>query len=133
MSVKSKITLLKNVPKGETLGYSRTFQTERDSLIATIPIGYNDGLPRALSNKGRAIIKGKFAPVVGRVSMDLTILDVTDLPQVELFDEVILIGEQDNQRITVEEVAAQSETISYEITCGVGKRVPRITKTKARA
>jgi alanine racemase len=125
MSVRSKITLLKNVPEGETLGYSRTFQTKRDSLIATVPIGYNDGLPRALSNNGKAIVNDYFVPIAGRVSMDLTILDVTDLPNVELFDEVVFIGRQADKQITVEEVAAQSDTISYEITCGVGKRVPR--------
>ncbi|MEP6923297.1 MAG: alanine racemase [Pyrinomonadaceae bacterium] len=125
MSIRSKITLLKNVPKGETLGYSRTFQTNRDSLIATVPIGYNDGMPRALSNKGKAIVNGYFVPIVGRVSMDLTILDVTDLPHVEMFDEVIFAGSKGSKQITVEEMAAQSDTISYEITCGIGKRVPR--------
>ena len=125
MSLKSKITLLKTVPKGETLGYSRTFQTKRDSVIATVPIGYNDGLPRFLSNNGKVLINGRFVPVVGRVSMDLTILDVTDAPGVKLFDEVIFIGRQNGKQITVEDMAAQAETISYEITCGIGKRVPR--------
>lgn len=126
MTVKSKITLLKDVPKGETLGYSRTFQTARDSIVATVPIGYNDGLPRALSNNGKTLINNHFAPIVGRVSMDLTILDVTDVSKVNLFDEVVFIGSQDGKFITAENVAAQSETISYEITCGMGKRVPRI-------
>ncbi len=125
MNLTSKITLLKNVPKGETLGYSRTFQTQRDSVIATVPIGYNDGLPRFLSNNGRAIINGCFVPVVGRISMDLTLLDVTDALGVKLFDEVVFIGEQQGKQITVEDMAAQAKTISYEITCGIGKRVPR--------
>lgn len=126
MSLRSEISLLKRVPRGETLGYSRSFETKRDSLIATVPVGYNDGLPRALSNAGRAIINGHFAPIVGRVSMDFTIFDVTDVPGVKLFDEVILIGEQNGLRITAEEIAAAAETISYEITCGISRRVPRL-------
>lgn len=125
MSVKSKITLLKNVPKGETLGYSRSFKTERNSVIATVPIGYYDGLPRALSSNGKAIINNRLVPIVGRVSMDLTLLDVTDLPHVEIFDEVVFVGSNADKQIMVEEIATQSNTISYEITCGIGKRVPR--------
>lgn len=125
MSLKSQITLLKQVPKGETLGYSRTFETARDSLIATVPIGYNDGLPRAVSNQGQVIINDTFAPIVGRVSMDLIILDVTDVPDVKLLDEVILIGTSGDKTILAEDLAAMSGTISYELTCGIGKRVPR--------
>jgi alanine racemase len=125
MSLKSKICLLKRVPRGETLGYSRSFAAARDSLIATVPIGYNDGLPRLLSNKGRAIVNGHFAFVVGRVSMDLTILDVTDAPQVEINDEVIFVGSQNGKSISAEDIARQSDTISYDITCGISKRVPR--------
>lgn len=126
MSVYTKIALLKKVSKGETLGYSRTFQTIRDSLIATIPIGYEDGIPRILSNKGRVIVNGKFAPIVGRISMDWTIIDVTDVPDVKLEDKVIIIGENNELKITAEELAAKSETISYEITCGINRRVPKI-------
>ena len=128
MSLKSKITLLKSVPKGETLGYSCTFRTERDSMIATVPIGYNDGLRRHLSNKGKAIVNGEFASIVGRVSMDMTILDATDIPNVKLFDEVLFIGSQSGKGISAEDLAAKSETISYEITCGISKRVPRFFK-----
>ena len=130
MSLKSKITLLKQVPKNESIGYSCTFVTTRDSLIATVPFGYNDGLPRALSNRGRAIVNNCFAPVVGRVSMDLTMLDVTDVPAVTLFDEAVFVGAQADKQITIEEIASQADTISYEITCGIGKRVPRIAKVK---
>src|SRR5437016_10757471 len=85
--------LLKNVAKGEKLGYDCTFETKRDSIIATIPVGYDDGYRRALSNKGRVILRGKFAPVVGRVSMDLTLIDVTDVPSVALDDVVTLLGQ----------------------------------------
>ena len=125
MSLHSQISHLKKVPKGETLGYSRTFTTERDSLIATIPIGYHDGYKRCFSNRGRVIINGFFAPIVGRISMDWTILDVTDIPNVKLNDEVILIGEQSGKKITVENLAKLGDTISYEISCGISSRVSR--------
>jgi len=130
MRVQTEITLLKRVPAGETLGYGCAFKTERDSLIATVPIGYNDGIPRSLSNRGRVIVNGKFAPVVGRVSMDLIIVDVTDIKDAKLFDEVVFIGEQRGAQITVEEIAEISDTISYEITCRVSKRVPRVFKSQ---
>ncbi len=125
MSLHSQISHLKKVPKGETLGYSRTFTTERDSLIATIPIGYHDGYERCFSNRGRVIVNGFFAPIVGRISMDWTILDVTGIPNVKLNDEVILIGEQSGKKVTAENLAKLGDTISYEITCGISSRVPR--------
>ena len=128
MSLHTKIAFLKRVPKGETLGYSRTFTTKKDSIIATIPIGYQDGYLRGLSNCGRVIVGGNYANVVGRVSMDWTLIDVTDIPQVAVDDEVILIGEQNNLRIETEELAEKTNTISYEVTCGIHKRVPRIFK-----
>jgi alanine racemase len=123
MSLFTRIAHLKKVPKGETLGYSRTYQTREDSLIATIPIGYEDGLPRVLSNKGRVLINGQFAPIVGRISMDWTIINVTDIPNVKLEDEVVIIGEDNGLTITAEEIAQKSDTISYEITCGINRRV----------
>ena len=126
MSLHSRIMLLKDVGKGEKLGYGCSFETSRASLIATIPIGYDDGYRRALSNRGRVILKGKLAPVVGRVSMDLTLIDVTDVPGVLLDDQVILIGRDGELSITAEEVAETAGTISYEITCGISSRVPRI-------
>lgn len=125
MSLHSAIAHLKSVPKGETLGYGRTFKTERTSLIATIPIGYQDGYSRSLSNRGKVIINGVYAPVVGRISMDWTIIDVTDVPNVKVNDEVILIGEQNNLKITAEDLAKETGTISYEITCGIDRRVRR--------
>jgi len=125
LSLHTRIAYLKKVPKGETLGYSRSFTTEKDSLIATLPIGYQDGITRRLSNKGRVLINGSFAPIVGRISMDWTILDVTDIPNVKINDEVILIGEANDKKITAEELARLTETISYEITCGIDRRVTR--------
>ncbi|HMH45522.1 MAG TPA: alanine racemase [Pyrinomonadaceae bacterium] len=126
MSLHSQIMLLKKVPPGEKLGYGCTFETKRDSLIATLPIGYDDGYRRAFSNSGRVIVRGEFAPVVGRVSMDLTLVDVTEVAGVSLNDEVVLLGEARKLSISAEEIGAMISTISYEITCGISSRVPRI-------
>lgn len=125
LSLYSKIALLKKVPKGETLGYGRTFKAERDSMIATIPVGYQDGYSRVLTNKSKVIINGFFADVVGRISMDWTIVDVTDIPNVKIDDEVILIGKSSKLEIKAEDLAVLSDTISYEITCGINRRVWR--------
>lgn len=126
MSLKSRIVLLKTVPAGISLGYGSTFTTMRESRIATLPIGYADGFHRAHSNNGRAIVCGQFAPVAGRVSMDLTMLDVTDVASVELGGEVVLLGEQQGLRISAEDLAEQIGTISYEIVTSISARVPRI-------
>ena len=126
LSLHSRLVYLKTVPAGTTLGYGRTFTTARESRIATIPIGYADGFQRAHSNHGRVIVQGQFAPVVGRISMDLTILDVTDVAEATLGDEVILLGEQNGQRISAEDLAEQIGTISYEIACSISARVPRL-------
>ncbi len=126
MSLHSRIMLLKQVGKGDKLGYGCAFETTRDSMIATIPIGYDDGYRRALSNRGRVIVRGSFAPVVGRVSMDLTLVDVTDISGVSLNDEVVLLGESGGLAISAEDIAEMIGTISYEVTCGISARVPRI-------
>lgn len=126
MSLHSRITLLKWVPQGETVGYGCTFEASRKTLVATIPIGYDDGYMRALSNRGHAIIRGVYATVIGRISMDLTLIDVTNVRGVEVDDEVILIGSQDGLSITAEDIAKTAGTLSYEVTCGIGRRVPRI-------
>jgi alanine racemase len=126
MSVRSRIMLLKQVDKGEKLGYDCTYETTRESLIATLPIGYDDGYPRALSSRGQVIVRGKFAPVVGRVSMDLTLIDVTGIAGVSLDDQVTLLGREGELEITAEDIAALAGTISYEIECGISNRVPRV-------
>ena len=125
MSLCTKIAHLKTVKKGETLGYSRTYTTDKDSLIATIPIGYQDGYSRGLSNQANVIIDNNFAKVVGRVSMDWTILDVSDIENVKIGDDVILLGEKNGLKVTAEKLAKFTDTISYEITCGINRRVPR--------
>ena len=125
MSVHSRISLLKWVPQGETVGYGCTFEASRKTLVATIPIGYDDGYLRALSNRGHAIIRGVYASVIGRISMDLTLIDVTNIPGVQVDDEVILIGQETRLSVTAEDIAKTAGTLSYEVTCGVSERVPR--------
>ncbi len=126
MSLHSRIMLLKWVPQGETIGYGCTFEASRKTLVATIPIGYDDGYRRGLSNRGHVIVRGTYAPVVGRISMDLSIIDVTNVPGVELGDEVKLLGIEGNLSVTAEDLAKLTGTLSYEITCGIGPRVPRV-------
>ena len=126
MSLHSRITLLKWVPQGETVGYGCTFEASSKTLVATIPIGYHDGYMRALSNRGHAIIRGVYATVIGRISMDLTLIDVTNVPGVQVDDEVILMGHDAGLSITAEDLARTAGTLSYEVTCGIGERVPRI-------
>jgi alanine racemase len=128
MCWKSLIADLKQVPEGYTISYGRTFTTQRPSLIAAVPVGYADGYNRLFSNRGQVLIQGRRAPVVGRVCMDWTVVDVTDIPGVEIGDEVVLMGDQLGHRITPEEMGEQIGTISYEILCSVGKRVQRIYK-----
>lgn len=126
MSLRSRIMLLKWVPAGETIGYGCTFEASRRTLVAAIPVGYEDGYMRGLSNRGRVIVRGSYAPVVGRVSMDLTIVDVTNVPGVELGDTVTLFGVDGELAIPAEDLAKVAGVFSYEVTCGIGSRVPRI-------
>jgi alanine racemase len=126
LSLKSKIVFLKTVPPGTTVGYGATFKAKRAARIATVPVGYADGYPRALSNKGLALVGGRPCPIVGRVSMDMLTLDVTDNPQARVGEDVVLIGEQNGHSITAEDLAKQLGTISYEVTCALTARVPRV-------
>ncbi len=126
LTFKSRVVFLKDVPSGTPLGYGAAFHTRRPSRIATVPVGYADGLSRALSNRGRASVRDQCARIVGNISMDLTLLDVTDIPDVAVGDEVTLIGKSDHCAITALEIAAQVGTVPYEVLCSIGKRVPRI-------
>jgi alanine racemase len=126
MSLYSQIAMLKTVPKGESIGYGRTFMTQRDSIIATVPIGYYDGYRRGLSNKAHALVNGKIAPVVGRISMDWTTIDVTDCGEVNVGEKVTLLGASGVENVTAKDLAEILDTISYEVTCGISVRVPRI-------
>jgi alanine racemase len=129
MSLHTRISLLKWVPPGETLGYGCTFEASRRSLIATLPVGYHDGYMRGLSNRAHVIVRGMYAPVVGRISMDLTLIDVTNVSGVEVDDQVTLLG-WDHQnaelKIVAEDLARIVGTLSYEVTCGISERVPRV-------
>jgi alanine racemase len=120
MRWRTEIVRLKELPAGHAIGYGTTFHTPRPSRIATLPVGYADGYGRLLSNKGEVLLRGRRVPVVGRVSMDLVTIDVTDAVA-EVGDEVVLLGDG----ITAEELAAKTDTISYEVFCRVSKRVPR--------
>ncbi len=126
LSLGTRISFLKKVPAGVSISYGRTFITRRESVIGTIPIGYADGYSRGLSNRGEALVRGMRVPVVGRVCMDMCMLDVTDVPGVSEQDDVVLIGKQGAESITADDIAAWTGTIPYEILCGISSRVPRV-------
>jgi len=132
MNLKTKIISLKKVSRGTSISYGRTFRCKNESLIAVLPIGYADGYSRFLSNKGEVVIRGKKAPVVGVVCMDMVMVNVTEIPGVSLGDDVILMGSQGSENITSEEIAEKIGTISYEVLCGMGSRVPRIYIKKGK-
>jgi alanine racemase len=126
LRLRTAITQVRDVPAGTSVSYGRTFVAPRDMRVATIPIGYADGLSRLLSNHGQALIRGSRVSIVGRVCMDMTMVDVTALPEVRVGDEAVLIGRQGDEEITADEVAELAGTVSYEILCRIGPRVPRI-------
>ncbi|MFZ4440013.1 MAG: alanine racemase [Syntrophales bacterium] len=126
MSFKTRVVLVKEFPEGYGIGYGRTFITRRPTRIATIPVGYGDGIGWPLSNQGEALIRGERIPIVGRISMDMCTLDISRLPECAVGDEVVLMGEQGGERITADEIAAKVHSISYEILCALGKRAPRV-------
>lgn len=126
MSLKSIVSMVKTVPSGQTIGYGRTYKAEKDLKIATVPVGYADGYPRHLSNKGYVIINGKKANIVGNVCMDQIMVDITDIPDVKLGDEVLLFGESQGNIIPADELAELCGTIGYEIISNLGKRVPLV-------
>ena len=125
LSWQTRIVQLKKVPAGTSISYGQTFVTERESLIATLPVGYADGYSRLLSNRGAALVRGRRAPVAGRVCMDLTMLDVTAIANVQQGDEVVLLGRQGDAEISADEMAAWANTISYEVLTSISARVPR--------
>lgn len=129
MRVRSEIISLRTLRPGASVGYGATFRAARESRIATIPMGYGDGLSRALSNRGHVLVRGRRAPIAGAVSMDLTSVDVTDLPGVAIGDEAVVLGAQDgplgSDVISAEQIAAQAGTIAWEVLTGISRRVPR--------
>ncbi len=132
MSFKTSVVLLKEFPEGYGIGYGSTYITERKTRIATIPVGYGDGYAFILSNQGEALIRGKRAPIVGRISMDMCTIDVTNIPRCAVGDEVVLLGRQGKEYISANEIAAKAKTISYEVLCALGKRAPRVFLQKGK-
>lgn len=126
LSWRSRVLQLKRMPKGSSISYGQTYVTQKASLIATLPVGYADGFHRLLSNRGAVLVRGERAPIVGRVCMDLTMIDVTDIRGVQQGDEVVLLGKQGADQISADEMARWAETISYEIFTSISARVPRI-------
>ncbi|MDO3679655.1 alanine racemase [Paenibacillus ehimensis] len=131
MRLKSQIVSLKDVPALEPVSYGCTFASDKDTKIATVPIGYADGMPRALSNKGTATVRGQSAPIAGTICMDQLMLDVTSIPDAKLGDEVLLFGTPED-KVTAADVASHAHTIHYEIVCGIGARVPRVYVQEGR-
>lgn len=128
LSWKARIVLIRHLPKGSAISYGQTYVTKRKSKIAVIPVGYADGYSRLLSNKSEVLLHGRRVKVVGVITMDMTMLDVTDIKDVKVGDEVVLIGAQGNEKVTAEEIADLLNTINYEIVCKIHPRVKRIYK-----
>ena len=126
MSLYSSVSYIKTVPEGTEVSYNGTYVTKRVTKIATVPVGYGDGYPRSLSNKGYVLIHGMKAPIIGRICMDQFMVDVTDIPDVRIGDVVTLIGTDGNETITIEMLGSMCDRFNYEFVCDLNKRVPRI-------
>lgn len=126
LSLKSRIVFLKDLSPGRTISYGATYTVKEPMKIATIPVGYGDGYPRSLSNRGYVLIRGRKAPICGRICMDQFMVDVTDIPGVSEGDEVVLVGTSGNETITMEELGELSGRFNYEFACDLGKRIPRV-------
>ena len=126
LTLKARVVQVTQLPKGDGVGYGLTFRTHRDATIALLPLGYADGLTRALSNRGWALLHGHRVPIAGRVSMDQTTVDATDIPAVAVGDVAVLIGRQQDDAITAWEVGLAMGSIAYEVLVGLGARLPRV-------
>jgi alanine racemase len=126
MTFKTRLLQFKRVPAGSGVGYSHTFVTPRESVIGVLAVGYADGYRRGLQHGGEVLIRGRRAPVVGAICMDLTMVDLTAIPDAQIGDEVILWGGAGEALISVNDVARIAQTISYEMLCTVGRRVARV-------
>ncbi len=130
MSFLSRIVYIRKIKRGERVSYGGTWQAKRNSVIATLPAGYADGVRRELSNRGEVLVRGRRFPVTGRVCMDMTMIDVTDLPRARVGEEVVLLGSQGRESISASGMADVCGTINYEICCGISSRVPRVYLNK---
>ena len=126
LELKSYISYVKVLEPGVGISYNRTYYTDKITKVATIPVGYGDGYPRALSSKGRVLIRGKSAPIIGRICMDQFMVDVTEIEDVKQGDQVVLIGRDGKETISIEEIGALSYSFNYEVACDIGKRIPRV-------
>jgi alanine racemase len=126
LTLRTRVAALRAVPRGQGISYGHTFVAPRDVRVATIPVGYADGVRRSLSNRGEVLVRGRRAPILGRICMDMMLADVSAMPEAALGDEVVLIGRQGNEAITADDVAAAAGTISYEVLAGIGPRIPRV-------
>ena len=126
MELKTHNSYVKTVEKGTAISYGGTFITEKETKVATIPVGYADGYCRGLSNKGYVLIHGKRAPILGRVCMDQFMVDVTEIQDAKILDEVTLLGRDGKEKITLEELGDLSGRFNYEFACCISKRVPRV-------
>lgn len=129
LSLKTRVVFIKDTPPGRSISYGRTFITQKHTKIATLPVGYADGYPRKLSNKGEVLIRGQRAKVIGKVTMDQTMIDVGHIRGAVVGDEVVLIGKQGSDEIRAETLARSADSIAYEVVCGISNRVPRVYKT----
>ncbi|MEG2428898.1 MAG: alanine racemase [Oscillospiraceae bacterium] len=132
MELKSVVSMIKEVEKGTCVSYGRNFISNSVTKIATIPIGYADGFPRLLSNKGEMLIKGKRAKIIGNICMDQLMLDVTNIPNIAVGDVVTVVGADADECITFDELAQKIGTINYELVCLIGRRVPRVYKQNGK-
>jgi len=131
MSFRSRLLQVRELPAGHPVSYARTFITPRPMRIGVVAVGYGHGLSRELSNRGEMLVRGRRVPVVGRVTMDMTMVDLDRVPEARVEDEIVIFGEQEGAAISIEEVAAISGTIPYDIMCSIGKRVPRVFRRGA--
>ncbi|MBR7160936.1 MAG: alanine racemase [Clostridia bacterium] len=126
MELITHISHIKTLNAHQGIGYGYTYVTEKDVRVATVPVGYADGYPRALSNRGEVLIHGKRCPILGRVCMDQMMVDITDVPEAKTEDPVVLIGKDGNETISAEEVGEAAYSFNYELVCGIARRIPRI-------
>lgn len=128
MSLKTQIVFIKDTPPGRSISYGRTYIIQKHTKVATLPIGYADGYPRNLSNRAEVLVRGRRAPLIGKVTMDQMMIDVGNIPGVKVGDEVVLIGKQGREEIRAEKLARLADTIAYEVVCSISNRVPRVYK-----
>jgi alanine racemase len=128
----SRVTHVKTLPAGREISYGGTFVTTRETVVATVPVGYADGYRRSLSGKFHVLIRGQKAPILGRICMDQLMVDVTNIPDAALNDRVVLVGSYGEESITMEEISAAADSFNYEFVCGISRRVPRIYTSRGK-